>query len=572
MATSLCSAQDRNFSWANNANGTLGNNTQVNENFPKNYTFVINRQVTGGKEHSVAVDLVREVWAWGFNEQGQVGNGESGVGKKKLTPVQVKKDATTLLRDIEMVACGRRHTLALGTDGRVWAWGDNEYGQLGNQESGVGKISAYATAVKYRNEVTNKYPPLDNVIYIAAGEFFSMALRSDGSVWLWGRNDKGQLAQGDQVDKNYAVQARKGAATFLIASIPNQPTIAAGGQHAMAIEKDTLKVMTWGNNDQGQLGRGAAAQQLFANGAVVKANVTLQPIKTIWAGYKFSAALTYKNKKAPQRIATWGSNEFGQLGNHNVATGANQKSQNWVYVETKKNNKYSDLGEIESIACGEAHAIAKIGQDLWTWGRNNVSQLANNADLDGGPNISKSAVRVMGVGGIGWLTKVKYFGCGWNHNLVFTFNQKVKGQAMLQNFEGENNETVYVELRDPNTLAYVDGGYVTLDDYGYFEFGTWASGLYRIYVRGANWLGRLSSGVYSVSPDPAGIATFSLINGDASPDNEVNLLDFAEVAAAFGSTETSANWSYLADLNRDGEVNLADIAIVSANFGALGDD
>jgi alpha-tubulin suppressor-like RCC1 family protein len=88
---------------------------------------------SAGNHHVLALDSNHDVWAWGKNEFGQLGIGESeaGPGKKKETPVKVKKDQSTDLTDIIYIDAGFEHSMAIDEQGTIWVWGRNQYGELG---------------------------------------------------------------------------------------------------------------------------------------------------------------------------------------------------------------------------------------------------------------------------------------------------------------------------------------------------------------------------------------------------------------------------------------------------------
>ena len=96
------------------------------ENYQNNTGYLSNiKAIAAGGGHSLALDNNGTVWAWGYNGYGQLGNGSSGASHP--VPVQVKN-----LNNIKAIAAGYNHLLALDNNGTVWAWGYNEYGQLGN--------------------------------------------------------------------------------------------------------------------------------------------------------------------------------------------------------------------------------------------------------------------------------------------------------------------------------------------------------------------------------------------------------------------------------------------------------
>ena len=159
--------------------------------------------IAAGGGHSLALDYSGSVWSWGNNYEGQLGNGtavNSGV------PVQVViGSGLGVLKNVVAIAAGGSHSVAVVTDGSadttknmVISWGYNNYGQLGNNSQ---VNSLIPVPVVDGNNI-----PLTGVIAIAAGANHTLALKSDGTVWSWGYNGWGQLGIGTTVDSHVAVR------------------------------------------------------------------------------------------------------------------------------------------------------------------------------------------------------------------------------------------------------------------------------------------------------------------------------------------------------------------------------
>jgi alpha-tubulin suppressor-like RCC1 family protein len=157
------------LAWGNNEYGQLGNgNTDYGTNAPAQVESIFSIvQVAGGGNFSLALEAGGTVWAWGDNGSGELGTGDTEDADP--SPAQVPS-----LPNIVQIATGTQHALALGNDGTLWAWGDNTYGQLG-----TGDPSAYA-------DEPVQVPILTNLIQVAAGGYDSYALDSDGNIWSWG--------------------------------------------------------------------------------------------------------------------------------------------------------------------------------------------------------------------------------------------------------------------------------------------------------------------------------------------------------------------------------------------------
>jgi alpha-tubulin suppressor-like RCC1 family protein len=180
--------------------------------------------VAAGGNHSLALADDGSIWAWGDNSIGEF-------GKKGYSSLY----SATKIHQIEgviSIAAGYAHSLLLKNDGTVWGCGFNKYGQVG---IGSGEKIIYTPTL---------VSSLSNIIAISASSYYSLALKSDGTVWAWGMNESGQLGNGTFARQNEPVQ---------VLGLSDIIQIDAGKDHAMALKKDGT-VWTWGQGDQGQLG------------------------------------------------------------------------------------------------------------------------------------------------------------------------------------------------------------------------------------------------------------------------------------------------------------------------------
>ena len=220
--------------WGTNANGALGDNTVTVRSSPIQTITRGNtwKQVSAGRNFTAAVKTDGTLWLWGVNVNGQIGDNSATT---KSSPVQTVTFATNW----KQVSCGYQHTAAVKTDGTLWCWGWNNNGQLGDNTS------------------TDRSSPVQTVTagtnwkQVACGYTFTACTKTDGTLWLWGRNLEGQLGDNTAILKSSPVQ------TVTYGTNWKNVGISSGSFATSAIKNDgTLWV--WGYNAGGQIGDGTA--------------------------------------------------------------------------------------------------------------------------------------------------------------------------------------------------------------------------------------------------------------------------------------------------------------------------
>ena len=200
--------KDNGTVWAigSNADGRLGDGTTIDRTVPVQVvgpggidflTDVI--KVETGDTHSYALKSDGTVWAWGTGDGGKLGDGKVDIPSH--TPTQVKGPGNIgYLTGIVDISGGYSHALALKNDGTVWSWGMNLFGESGENNSAT--INYAPIQVRGPGNVGF----MTNVSQITSGNFNSFALKTDGTVWAWGYNNKGRLGDGTTVNKGVPVQ------------------------------------------------------------------------------------------------------------------------------------------------------------------------------------------------------------------------------------------------------------------------------------------------------------------------------------------------------------------------------
>ena len=326
------------YAWGFNKNGQLGIGTTTdNELTPQRVGNDSDWEaISGGEYHSLALKRDGTLYAWGKNNKGQLGISSND---NKNTPRQVGNAG-----DWKAIAAGGEHSLALKRDGTLYAWGSNSSGQLGNGEKAVND----ADTSKDRNSPTKISI---GWMVISAGGFYSLAVKTDNTLHAWGNNALGQLGLGDTTDKNSPTRVSTG-----------WKTVSAGFAHSLALKNDNT-LYAWGWNWKGQVGNGKS-------GSTSEKETTPQKIsaETNWNGiaasYLHSLAFNDNGE-----IYAWGNNSANQLGN---GTFTNRSGLTKVK---------SDDTDWKAIGAGEIYSLAlKTNGTLYTWGDKSKIGIITNED------------------------------------------------------------------------------------------------------------------------------------------------------------------------------------------------
>jgi alpha-tubulin suppressor-like RCC1 family protein len=271
------------WGWGSN-NYTLGDGTAFLRIVPTQIGTDTNwSEVSAGSYKTLAIKTDGTLWAWGSNDNSELfGN---IVANFITVPTQIGTD--TNWSKIDM---GDRHLLALKTNGTLWSWGIDYYGEIG-----IGLSTP--TVVKFPTQIGIG----NNWISISAGVNQSLATKTDGTLWAWGFNEYGQLGDGTVINKNIPIQ---------IESDTNWTKVSAGTSHSLGQKTDGT-LWAWGYNNRGQLGDGTQTNRnsLTQVGTANNWNVSN-------AGAFHTLAI-----KQDGTLAAVGWNNYGQLGD---GTGANR--------------------------------------------------------------------------------------------------------------------------------------------------------------------------------------------------------------------------------------------------------
>jgi alpha-tubulin suppressor-like RCC1 family protein len=355
--------------------------------------------VSAGCKHILALTDGGRVYAWGANGDGQLGTGEPADAKGLIAH---RIPGKVLIENVTAISAGDVLSLALKNDGTVWAWGDDFYGELGD---GSLNSSVVTAPVQVQG--------LSGVIAIAAGGATGYALRNDGTVWAWGRNDQGQIGDGTTENRGAPVQV-KGLTDI----------IALGERGTYAIKNDG-SVWAWGDNtylvDGDYITYGALGDSSGPGLRLTPFQVKdVSNVSRITSGRDHTSYL-----KEDGSVWSWGINASGQLGDGTI-----HDSRPPLVTFPSSKARISDVIKISATA-GIGMALKEDGT-VWEWG---VNVLGVNTENRATPVIVKGLDHVTDIsaGGTGVNVVVRddgsVWGWGWDQGLGVLGNHHEKERS-----------------------------------------------------------------------------------------------------------------------------------------------
>jgi len=324
------------WSWGQNTAGRLGNNAAINRSSPVSVVGGFNdwSQISVGNYHMVGVRSAGTVWAWGCNNVGMLGDDSSIT---RSSPVLVAGGFTDWCR----ISAGRRQTLALRKNGTAWAWGCNNFGQLGDNTS----IS--------RSSPVSVVGGFTDWCQVAAGEAHSLALRSNGTAWGWGINSSGELGDNCTISRSSPVS--------VVGGFTDWCQLSAGRSSSSGITNTGI-LWTWGSNGQGRLGDNSVINR--------SSPVSVVGGFTDWC----QSSIGLDHMLAVRNGGTawaWGCGRCGQLGNNCL---------------TDRSSPVSVVGGFTDwcqVAASNGSSLAvRTNGTAWGWGFDQCGRLGDNSTIN----------------------------------------------------------------------------------------------------------------------------------------------------------------------------------------------
>lgn len=316
------------YAWGNNNSGQLGLGDVTNRSSPVQVGALITwSKIAGGERYSLAITTDGKLYAWGKGTNGRLGTGNT---TDRNSPVQVGA-----LTNWAQITAGAQHSLSVKTDGTLWAWGGDPFNQ--------GPLGL--------DDTTNRSSPvqvgaLTNWAQVSGGEFHSVAIKTDGTLWSWGGNGQGQLGLGDTTNRSSPVQ---------VGALTNWDKVVTGSLHTVAIKTDGT-MWTWGYNTGGALGLGDTTN---------RSSPVQVGALTTWATDFAAGSVSSFAIKTDGTFWSWGSNNSGQLG-LNIDIFTNISSPTQVGALTT----WSKIGPLQKAVL----ATTTDGK-LYAWGNNQFGEL-----------------------------------------------------------------------------------------------------------------------------------------------------------------------------------------------------
>jgi alpha-tubulin suppressor-like RCC1 family protein len=504
--------------WGYNFDGQLGDGSFTSRLTPVNVPGltgapnVVSTAIKGGERFTCALTSTGAVKCWGNNGSGQLGNGRTSAGESFASTVLGLSPGT------QNIAAGAYHTCSLTAAGGVKCWGDNSSGQLGDNSTSSRSTPVGVTGLT------------SGVAALAGGLFHTCALTTAGGVKCWGNNGLGQL--GDSTITNRAIAADvAGLVSGVVA-------VTAGNYHTCALT--TLGgVKCWGYNGTGQLGDGTTTIRLTAVDVTGLTGLTTR-VAVLAAGSSHTCALTTSGG-----VKCWGYNFWGQLGDSSVMDRLTAVDVTGLTTG------------VAALVTGNLHTcVLTATGGVKCWGRNVEGQLG-----DGSTTNRLTAVDVSGL-----TSGVAALAAGSSHNCALTTSGGVK--CWGYNADGEVGDGTVANRTLAADVAGLTSGVAALAAGGFHTCALTTAGGVKCW--GLNSSSQLGDGTTTNRLTPVDVAnrkSTNDLNGDGKSDivyrdtsgaAGVALMNGVTTTASANILSAGSGWSvtHIADFDGDGKADL----------------
>jgi uncharacterized repeat protein (TIGR02543 family) len=353
------------YMWGLNSYGQLGDGTTTSTEVPTDitsqFTLDAGESITSialGGNTSFAITSEGNVWSWGFNAAGQMGDGST---TNSSDPVDVTSSFTGTV--VEIVV-GATHAGAITTDGTVYFWGSDGNGRLGDGSPAISQ----STPV----DITSQFGLTggDEIVDIALGYNFSGAVSDTGRIFMWGADDFGQIGDGGSAYTRY--DPYEITSQFTLAIGDKLTDIEAGDYHVLAWSSNNY-VFSWGRDTEGQVGNGSLSQADQTTPQLINSYIEFDTGETLLSaalGERHTVTLTSEG-----RILVWGYNDKGQLGTSYYGTA-------YQAVDITTQVSLVEGEAFESVTAGKkVSGLLTDDGFVWAWGSNLTLQLGRGLDF-----------------------------------------------------------------------------------------------------------------------------------------------------------------------------------------------
>lgn len=353
------------------------------------------------------------LWSWGENDYGEMGVGSA-------SPTQQTTPVHTNVTGVVAGSTGDHNSIVLTSGGNVYTWGTNGNGELGNGTSGgcTDPCAATMTPVEVVKGACTACSGtyLDHIVAVDQGQFTMIALRDDGTVWMWGQNNDGQLGNNTLTNASSPVEVLTGACgtscgTYLSGIV----AITTTGHTPMGLRYDGT-IWAWGYDNYGQFGNNTTNTSSVANTPVEVQNTSNTGPLTGIVGIGAGGGSEYAITSAGAELA-WGRGDYGQVGNGGTT------------LSNPLPTQIIASGVVQVTGAGYTGYAVLSNGTVDAWGDNGFGELANGTSCGTDPCLGTSTpTAISGLSGVSKLVG------GWNAAFVLTTSGQVEGWGLNSDF------------------------------------------------------------------------------------------------------------------------------------------